>query len=132
MTALDLLVGLAILVGVVGVLVPVLPGLLLVLGAVVAWALERHDATGWVVLAVVLVLFAVGQVAKYVLPGRRLRDAGVPWSTTAAGGVLGVIGFFVVGGSLLLMVDVDEGQRVAREWDLKESTEPAAAPILST
>jgi UMF1 family MFS transporter len=59
------------------------------------------------------------------------------WAVNAAmgssrGAILGVIGFFVVGGSLLLMVDVDEGQRVAREWDLKESTEPAAAPILST
>ncbi len=96
MTATDLLVGLAILVGLVGVVVPVLPGLLLVLAAVLVWAFERQDAAGWLVLGLVVVVFAVGQVAKYLLPGRRLRDAGVPSSTMLAGVVLGIVGFFVV------------------------------------
>nr|WP_165074105.1 MFS transporter [Paludisphaera rhizosphaerae] len=45
--------------------------------------------------------------------------------------ILGVIGFFVVGGLLLLMVDVEQGQRLAKEWDLRESTEPVAEPIPS-
>jgi uncharacterized protein YqgC (DUF456 family) len=80
----------------VGVVVPVLPGLVLVLGAVLAWALERQDATGWVVLGVVVVLFAAGQVAKYLLPGRRLREAGVSTTTMLAGALVGVVGFFVV------------------------------------
>nr|WP_284290737.1 DUF456 family protein [Angustibacter aerolatus] len=35
-------------------------------------------------------------MVKYVLPGRRLKDAGVPWWTTLAGVALGVVGFFVV------------------------------------
>jgi uncharacterized protein YqgC (DUF456 family) len=35
-------------------------------------------------------------VAKYLLPGRRLRDSGVPGRTLAAGAVLGVVGFFVI------------------------------------
>ncbi len=96
MTPTDLVVGLAILVGLAGVVVPVLPGLVLVLGAVLVWALERQDATGWVVLAVVAVVFAVGQVVKYLLPGRRLRDAGVPTSTMLAAVVLGIVGFFVI------------------------------------
>ena len=92
----NLLVGLAILVGLAGVVVPVLPGLILVLAAILVWALERQDAVGWAVLAITAVLFAVGQVAKYLLPGRRLKDAGIPGGTTLAGVVLGVIGFFVV------------------------------------
>ncbi|GAA4355522.1 DUF456 domain-containing protein [Angustibacter luteus] len=96
MTPLDVLLALVILVGLAGVVVPVLPGLVLVLGAVLVWSLERQDATGWVVLAVVTVLFAVGQVAKYLLPGRRLREAGVPASTMLAGAALGIVGFFVV------------------------------------
>jgi uncharacterized protein YqgC (DUF456 family) len=95
-TPLDLLVALAVLVGLVGVVVPVLPGLLLVLAAIALWATERHDITGWVVLAVVVVLFALGQVAKYALPGRRLKAAGVPARTTFAGVALGIVGFFVV------------------------------------
>jgi uncharacterized protein len=92
----DLLVGLAILVGLVGVVVPVLPGLVLVLAAVVVWALERQDALGWTVLGVVVALFVVGQAAKYLVPGRRLKDAGIPGRTTLAGVLLGVVGFFVV------------------------------------
>ena len=96
MTPLDVLVGLVILVGLAGVVVPVLPGLVLVLGAVLVWSLERQDATGWIVLGVVTLLFAIGQVAKYLLPGRRLREVGVPTSTMLAGAVLGFVGFFVV------------------------------------
>ena len=92
----NVLVALAILVGLAGVVVPVLPGLALVLAAVFVWALERQDALGWAVLGVVAVLFAVGQVAKYLLPGRRLKDAGIPGRTTVAGVLLGVVGFFLV------------------------------------
>jgi uncharacterized protein YqgC (DUF456 family) len=95
-TPTDVVVGLVIVVGLVGVVVPVLPGVVLVLAAVVAWVLERQDAVGWTVLAVVVVVFAVGQVAKYLLPGRRLKQAGVPARTTWAGVALGVVGFFVV------------------------------------
>lgn len=58
------------------------------------------------------------------------------WAVNSAmgssrGAILGVIGFFIVGGLLLTRVDVEQGQRLAREWDLKESTEPAAASIPS-
>ncbi|MGN6611515.1 MAG: DUF456 domain-containing protein [Angustibacter sp.] len=96
MTPTDVVVGLVILVGLVGVVVPVLPGLILVLGAIVAWALERQDDVGWAVLAVAVVVAAVGQVAKYLVPGRRLKQAGVPARATWAGVVLGVVGFFVI------------------------------------
>jgi uncharacterized protein YqgC (DUF456 family) len=92
----DLLVGLAILVGLVGVVVPVLPGLVLVLAAVLVWALERQDTLAWTVLGVAAGLFCAGQVAKYLLPGRRLKDAGIPARTTLAGVLLGIVGFFVV------------------------------------
>jgi energy-converting hydrogenase Eha subunit B len=35
-------------------------------------------------------------VVKYLWPGKRLKDTGVPTSSMAAGGVLGLIGFFAV------------------------------------
>jgi uncharacterized protein YqgC (DUF456 family) len=92
----DLLVGLAILVGLAGVVVPVLPGLVLVLAAILFWALERQDTLAWAVLGVAAGLFCAGQVAKYLLPGRRLKDAGIPARTTLAGVLLGIVGFFVV------------------------------------
>lgn len=95
-TPADLLVGLAILVGLVGVVVPALPGLVLVLAAIAVWSIERQDAAAWWVLGLVIALFAAGQVAKYLLPGRSLKDAGVPNRSLLAGALLGVVGFFVV------------------------------------
>ena len=52
MTGAEVLVAIAIAVGIVGVIVPVLPGSLLVLGAILVWALEVGTAIGWAVFAV--------------------------------------------------------------------------------
>jgi uncharacterized protein len=90
------LVGVAILVGLVGVLLPVVPGLLLCWGAVLVWALVERTAAAWTVLALSSLLLATSQVVKYLVPGRRLRSAGVPWGSVAAGGVLAVVGFFAI------------------------------------
>lgn len=96
MSALEVLVALAIAVGLVGVLVPVLPGSLLVAAAIAVWAIERADVTAWAVAAVALLFLVTGTVVKYLVPGRRLQRAGVPTSTLVAGGVVGIVGFFVV------------------------------------
>ncbi|WP_214366776.1 DUF456 domain-containing protein [Pseudonocardia sp. H11422] len=96
MTLVTVLAGVLIVVGLVGIVVPVLPGPLLVLAGIAVWAVPRGDAVGWTVLGVATAILTIGAVAKYLLPGRRLRDSGVPGRTIAAGAVLGVIGFFVV------------------------------------
>lgn len=93
---LTVVAGLLIAVGIVGIVVPVLPGLVLVVAGVAVWAVPRGDALGWTVLAVVVGIVLIGSVAKYLLPGRRLRDSGVPGRTIALGGVLGIVGFFVI------------------------------------
>jgi len=90
------LVGVAIAVGLVGVLVPVLPGAFLVLGAIAVWAFAETSATAWSVLAVAVVTIGVSQVVKYVVPGRRLRQAGIPNTSLVVGGLVGIVGFFVV------------------------------------
>ncbi len=92
----EVLVGLVIAIGLVGVFIPVLPGLFLVWGAIAVWALADSSPVGWTVLAVATALLAGGTVVKYVVPGRRLRQAGVPWVSTATGVVLGLVGFFVI------------------------------------
>lgn len=91
-----LLVGLAIAVGLVGILVPLLPGTLLIFAAILVWALVEQDMTGWVTLAVASVLLGATTLVKYLWPVRRMRAADVRTSSLAAGGVLGIIGFFVV------------------------------------
>jgi uncharacterized protein YqgC (DUF456 family) len=96
MATVDLLVGLAVLVGLVGIVVPVLPGSILILGAVLVWAAASATAVGWVVFALVTTLLVVGGIVKYAVPGRGLKTAGVPSRTLVAGGLLGIVGFFVI------------------------------------
>jgi len=92
----EALVGVAVLVGIVGILVPVLPGSTLILGAVLVLAAADGGGTAWTVFAVATVLLVLGAVVKYAVPGRRLRATGVPNRSILAGGLLGVVGFFVV------------------------------------
>ena len=96
MSWLEIGVALAILVGLVGVIVPILPGGILVLAAILVWATELGTSTGWIVFAVSTLFLVVGTVAKYALPGRRLKEAGIPGSTQWTGVAFGIVGFFVV------------------------------------
>ena len=90
------LVGLAIAIGLVGVIVPLLPGTLLVFGAIAVWAAVEHTFWSWMVLAVVTAVLAGGLLVKYMWPAQRLRAGDVGRWTLVVAAVLGVIGFFVV------------------------------------
>lgn len=96
MSLLELLVGAAILLGLVGVVVPVLPGSMLVLGAIVVWAADVGTRAGWLVVAFATTFVVAGTIVKYAVPGRRLRADGVPASTLWAGALGAVVGFVVV------------------------------------
>lgn len=92
----EVLVGLVILIGLVGIVLPVLPGAVLVLGAILVWAYAVGTWVGWATFAVAVAVILVSQVGKYVVPGRRLAADEVPRRTLLAGSLLGIIGFFVV------------------------------------
>jgi uncharacterized protein len=94
--AMNLLVGLAILVGLAGVVVPVLPGVLLVWAAIAVWALVSDGGARWGVLAAVTVIAAASQVLRFLIPGRQLQAAGIPNRTLGLGALVGVVGFFVI------------------------------------
>ena len=90
------LVAVAIAVGLVGIMVPLLPGTLLVLGAIAVWAVVEQNVAAWVTLGVVAALLAASTLIKYLWPVRRMRAADVSTRSLAAGAVLGIIGFFVI------------------------------------
>ena len=96
MSGVEFLVALAIAVGLVGIVVPILPGSVLILGAVLVWARYVGGATAWAVFAAVALLLVAGGVVKYLVPTRRLKEVGVPASTQWVGAGLGVVGFFVI------------------------------------
>lgn len=90
------LAGLVILVGLVGVVVPLLPGLLLVWGGVAGWAVVEGGVAAYSLLVVASAVAVGAQVLKYVVPGRRLQRAGVPTATLLVGGLGALLGFFVI------------------------------------
>ena len=96
MSELEVVLALVMLAGLVGVLVPVLPGLLLILGAAVAWAVADPAVGRW---AVVGVLGAIGIAATLIaalLPARRAAATGAPRSALLAGAAGMVVGFVAI------------------------------------
>jgi uncharacterized protein YqgC (DUF456 family) len=87
--------GALVVVGLFGIVVPVIPGTLLVLLGIFVWASEEGSTSSWVVFAIATTCLAVGMVVKYAVPGRRLKTA-VPTSTLVCGGLGAVVGFFVI------------------------------------
>jgi uncharacterized protein len=87
---------LLILIGLAGIVVPVLPGLGLILGGVLVWALVEDSSLAWGIFALSVVVTVAGYVLQYTLPGRRMRERGVSSSTLLLAVAFGVVGFFVV------------------------------------
>jgi uncharacterized protein YqgC (DUF456 family) len=96
MTLTEVGVAVAIAVGLVGIVVPILPGSVLVLVAIAVWASEVGGSTAWLVFAVATTFLVLGTIVKYVMPGRRLQVSGIPASTQWVGVLGAVVGFFVV------------------------------------
>jgi uncharacterized protein len=95
--ALTVISALAVFIGIIGVVVPLVPGLVLTWAGVLVWCVfVSEGGWRWLILAVVTGLLLVGVTVKYLLPGRNLKSAGVPNLTLLAGGVLGIIGIFVI------------------------------------
>jgi uncharacterized protein YqgC (DUF456 family) len=96
-TLVTVLCGLAILVGVAGTIVPVLPGSILIGASLLAWALwGGAGTTGWVVFGIGLVFVLAGMAASAVLTGRKLKEHSIPSRSVVVGLVLGVAGMFII------------------------------------
>lgn len=83
-------------IGTIGIVVPVIPGLLIVLLAVLIWAISTGGTTAWVIFGIAAVVWVVGVVAQFLIPGKRLKAQGVGMGTLMLAVVAAVIGFFVI------------------------------------
>lgn len=91
------LIAVAMLAGLVGTLLPVIPGLPIVWGAALVYGLAAgFEGIGTVAFSLITVVAALGMVAALVLPHRRVAASGVPRSTVVAGLLGGIVGFFVI------------------------------------
>ncbi|MFS8197524.1 DUF456 domain-containing protein [Streptomyces sp. CWNU-52B] len=91
-----LLVGVVLLLGLSGVLVPGTPGSWLVWAAVLWWAFEDPRALTWGVLVGATATLLVARVIRWRLPPRRLRASGVTSRMAVYAGVGALLGFFLV------------------------------------
>lgn len=90
------LAGLAYMVGLTGIIVPVLPGTITLILATLVWAILIGGWTSWVAVGLVLVFGVIGMATSYVLTGRRLHAAEVPMWPIYVGLAAGIVGFFVI------------------------------------
>jgi uncharacterized protein YqgC (DUF456 family) len=91
------LVALAMAVGVVGTVVPVLPGLAVVWGAALAYGLaEGFEAVGTVAFVLITAMAVGGTLAGWILPKRAAEAAGAHRQSIWLGIVLAIAGFFVI------------------------------------
>ncbi|MBJ7287593.1 DUF456 domain-containing protein [Williamsia sp.] len=91
----ELLIALVILIGLVGTIVPMLPGPSLVLAAIVIWAIFV-GGWAWSVVVGAAVLIVGAAVLKYLVAGRSMKRSGISNRTVLIGGLAGIVGFFVI------------------------------------
>lgn len=88
--------GLLAVVGIIGIVVPVLPGSILIGVGLLVWAIFGGTVWGWVAFGVGLAFVAAGMVAGWILTGRGLKEKQVPGRSVTIGIVAGIVGLFVL------------------------------------
>jgi len=88
--------GLLVVVGILGIVVPVVPGLLLAVAGVLLWAAERGGGEAWAVFGIVAAIYVGGLALQFLVPGRRLKAQGVGTGTLLLAVAVAIVGFFVI------------------------------------
>lgn len=84
------------LVGLVGLVVPIFPGLVIIWLATLVYALIQTSIQNmlwfeWVIFAIITLLMIVGSIIDNVIIARRVREKQVPWGSIILGYLSGII-----------------------------------------
>ena len=91
------LVALAMVVGIIGTIVPFMPGLPIVWAAALVYGIvEGFGVVGWACFAIITVLGIVGLVAGVLVPKRHVEGGGAPFSTIVVAVIGAIIGAIVI------------------------------------
>ncbi|MGW7288143.1 DUF456 domain-containing protein [Streptomyces sp. NPDC054847] len=91
-----LMVGGVMLLGLLGVIVPGVPGPWLVWAAVLWWSLHVQTGLAWFLLVGATAVLLVNQVIVWLLPNRRLRGLGITRRMAASAGLGALAGFVLL------------------------------------
>lgn len=89
-------VGLLLAVGVTGTIIPILPGSILTVAALLAWAWLIGSTASWTAGLIGAALALIGMSASLVLTGRKMRAHRIPNGPVLVGVAVGVAGMFIV------------------------------------
>lgn len=112
-----------VLIGLIGIVVPVLPGTMAIAAGLLIWAVYVGEVTTWVIVGIGLAILAIGQVAMYVIAGKRMQKDGVRNSSLFLGAVGSIIGMFAIPVVGVLVGFV--GGVLLAEWGTHKSWQPA-------
>jgi uncharacterized protein YqgC (DUF456 family) len=95
-TLLETLTLFAMLVGLVGLIVPVFPGLTVMWIATLVYALiqnaaHKMTAWGWLAFVIITLLMIGGNIVDNIIIARKMRDQYIPWSTIMLAFATGII-----------------------------------------
>jgi len=120
-TSLEILTLTIMLFGLFGLVIPVMPGLVIIWVAALGYGIAAGFGTlGWIMFALITVLMIAGSVVDNVLMGTQAKQSGASWLSLAAALVFGIAGNLllpVIGGllSALLALFVAEWIR-RKDW----------------
>ena len=90
-------VAVAMVLGLIGTIVPVLPGILLIWGAAVVYGLLiGFTTTGWVVVGILSVLAVMSIIKSIVIPRRAAAQSGASIWAQLGAVFGGMVGFFII------------------------------------
>lgn len=92
----SVITGILVLIGLAGIVVPILPGSITIIVGLLVWAIFIGWPLGWVVFVIGAALCLAGMVGTYVLTGRVLKREKIPNRSIVIGLVVGVVGMFLV------------------------------------
>jgi hypothetical protein len=83
--------------GLFGLVIPVVPGLVIIWVAALGYGIAAGFGTlGWIMFAIISLLMVAGSVIDNVLMGTQARQSGASWVSIAAALVFGIAGNFVL------------------------------------
>jgi uncharacterized protein YqgC (DUF456 family) len=83
--------------GLFGLIIPILPGLVIIWVAALGYGIfVGFDTLGWIMFAIITVLMIVGELAEHVLMGTQAHKEGAPWWVILIVLVVAIAGNFVV------------------------------------
>jgi uncharacterized protein YqgC (DUF456 family) len=92
----ELLIAIIMAIGIIGTVIPLIPGLALVWFAGAIWAyFDGGDGTRMWLLALMTLFAVIGFTAQFLLPAAAVKSDSPPRNTLLVGGLFGLIGFFI-------------------------------------